>query len=42
MTIDGAQPVTGVAWFDHEWSSDYVDIEAQGGTGWGQSRRRRR
>jgi len=31
MTIDGRrQRVSGQAWFDHEWSSDYVDVEAQG------------
>ena len=31
MTIDGRrQRVTGQAWFDHEWSSDYVDVDAQG------------
>ena len=32
VTIDGkARKVRGRAWFDHEWSSDYVDREA---TGW--------
>jgi predicted secreted hydrolase len=31
VTVDGrAQAVTGQAWFDHEWSSDYVDPQAQG------------
>ena len=31
MTIDGRpQKVSGEAWFDHEWSSDYVDVDAQG------------
>ena len=25
-----ADPVTGEAWFDHEWSSDYLDSEAAG------------
>jgi len=31
MTIDGRRRhVTGEAWFDHEWSSDYVDVGAQG------------
>jgi predicted secreted hydrolase len=31
ITVDGRpQAVTGQAWFDHEWSSDYVDPQAQG------------
>jgi predicted secreted hydrolase len=31
ITVDGRpQIVTGQAWFDHEWSSDYVDAQAQG------------
>ena len=31
VVVDGVrQRVTGRAWFDHEWSSDYVDVEAQG------------
>jgi predicted secreted hydrolase len=31
VTVAGlAQAVTGQAWFDHEWSSDYVDPQAQG------------
>jgi predicted secreted hydrolase len=31
VTLEGKrQPVTGKAWFDHEWSSDYVDAEALG------------
>lgn len=31
MVVDGRrQKVTGDAWFDHEWSSDYVDVDAQG------------
>ena len=31
VTLNGKrQPVTGKAWFDHEWSSDYVDAEALG------------
>jgi predicted secreted hydrolase len=31
MMIDGRRHrVTGTAWLDHEWSSDYVDAEAQG------------
>jgi predicted secreted hydrolase len=31
VTIDGGRrPVTGEAWFDHEWSSDYLDAEASG------------
>jgi predicted secreted hydrolase len=31
VTIDGsAKKVTGTAWFDHEWSSDYVDADALG------------
>jgi predicted secreted hydrolase len=31
VTVSGAkQRVTGQAWFDHEWSSDYVDPQAQG------------
>ncbi len=31
VVVDGVrQRVTGQAWFDHEWSSDYVDVEAQG------------
>ncbi len=30
-TVDGrARKVTGRAWFDHEWSSDYVDASALG------------
>lgn len=32
LRIDGQhKPVTGQAWFDHEWTSQYLD---QGGTGW--------
>ena len=32
VTVDGRErPVTGKAWFDHEWSSDYLDAAA---TGW--------
>ena len=31
VTIDGkSRQVRGRAWFDHEWSSDYVDREARG------------
>jgi len=31
VTLDGrARRVTGVAWLDHEWSSEYVPPEAQG------------
>ncbi len=31
VTVDGrTQSVTGKAWFDHEWSSDYVDASALG------------
>ena len=31
LVVDGKhQKVTGEAWFDHEWSSDYVDVDAQG------------
>jgi predicted secreted hydrolase len=31
VTIDGsAKKVAGTAWFDHEWSSDYVDADALG------------
>jgi predicted secreted hydrolase len=31
ITVDGRpQAVTGQAWFDHEWSSDYVDPQARG------------
>jgi predicted secreted hydrolase len=31
MVIDGRrQQVSGTAWLDHEWSSDYVDASAQG------------
>ena len=31
MRVDGsARKVTGQAWFDHEWSSDYVDASALG------------
>jgi predicted secreted hydrolase len=31
ISVDGrSQSVTGQAWFDHEWSSDYVDPQAQG------------
>jgi predicted secreted hydrolase len=31
VTLEGKrQQVTGKAWFDHEWSSDYVDAEALG------------
>jgi predicted secreted hydrolase len=31
VTLEGKrQKVTGKAWFDHEWSSDYVDAEALG------------
>jgi len=31
ITFDGrVQAVTGQAWFDHEWSSDYVDPQALG------------
>jgi predicted secreted hydrolase len=31
MVVDGRrQRVTGTAWLDHEWSSDYVDAAAQG------------
>ncbi len=31
VTLDGRrQKVTGHAWFDHEWSSDYVDASALG------------
>jgi predicted secreted hydrolase len=31
ITVEGrSQSVTGQAWFDHEWSSDYVDPQAQG------------
>jgi predicted secreted hydrolase len=31
IVIDGrARPVTGEAWFDHEWSSDVMDEQARG------------
>ena len=31
MNVDGrTRQVSGQAWFDHEWSSDYVDAGAQG------------
>jgi predicted secreted hydrolase len=31
VTIDGrSRVVTGLAWFDHEWSSDVMDAEARG------------
>jgi predicted secreted hydrolase len=31
ITRDGkSEPVTGEAWFDHEWSSDYLDAQAIG------------
>jgi predicted secreted hydrolase len=31
MNVEGKRlKVSGEAWFDHEWSSDYVDVDAQG------------
>ncbi len=31
VTINGrARPVTGSAWFDHEWSNQYLESDAQG------------